>query len=58
MNKDSAISQLNGKALKLIDQLIYLGSNILSTVSDVNVQIDKVWTAIMLTTTWKSDLSN
>ena len=45
-NQDNAISSLNGKPLKLVDQFIYLGSNISSTKSDVNICIGKAWTAI------------
>ena len=39
-NQDGAIL-LNGKPLKLVDQFIYLGSNILSTENNVNICIDK-----------------
>ena len=35
--QDRAISTLNGKPLKLIDLFTYLGSNISSTESDVNI---------------------
>ena len=38
--KDSAIS-LNGKPVKSIDQFIYIGNNISSTESDVNILIGK-----------------
>ena len=45
--------------LKLVDQFTYLGSNISSTESNVNIDLVKAWTAIdRLTTIWKSDLSN
>ena len=44
--QDGAISTLNGKALKLVDQFMYLNSNISSTESDVIIHIGKVWTAI------------
>ena len=58
-NKDGVISSLNCKALKIVDQFIYLGSNILSTESNVNIYIDKAWTAIgRLMIWWKSDLSD
>ena len=57
-NKDSVIS-LNDKPLKLVDQFIYLGSNISSTESNVNVCIDKGWTGInRLPTIGKSNLSD
>ena len=45
-NQDDAISSLNGKPLKLVDPFIYLGSNISSIESNVNLNIGKVWTAI------------
>ena len=48
-NQDGAISSLNGKFLKLVDQFIYLGSDISSTESDVNICIGKALTAILLT---------
>ena len=47
--------ELNSKALKLVDQFIYLGSNIPSTESNVNISIGKVWTAIDKLTIRKSD---
>ena len=37
---------LNGKPLELVDQFIYLGSNISSTEIDVDICIGKPWTAI------------
>ena len=50
-NQDSAISSLNGKPLKLVDQFLLLGSNISSTESYI-ICIGKAWTAIeKLTTT-------
>ena len=39
-NQDGAIS-LNDKSLKLVDEFIYLSSNISSTESDVNIHINK-----------------
>ena len=41
-NQEGVISSLNDKSLKLVDQLIYLSSNISSTESDVNIHIGKV----------------
>ena len=38
-NQDGPIS-LNGKPLKLVDQFVYLCSNIFSTERDVNISID------------------
>ena len=42
--QDGAISKWNCKLLKLVDQITYLGSNISSTESNVNIYIGKVWT--------------
>ena len=44
--QDGTISSLNIKLLKSIDQLTYLGSNISSSKSDVNICIGKVRIAI------------
>ena len=56
---EGAISTQSGKPLKLIDKFIYLSSNILSTESDVNICLVKVWTAIdKLLIIWRSDLSD
>ena len=53
-NQDGA-SSVNSKPLKLVHQLKYLGSDISSIKSNVN--ISKVWTAIdRLSTIWKSNL--
>ena len=38
-DQDITISLLNGKPLKLVDQFIYLGSNILSTENDIDTHI-------------------
>ena len=43
---DGAISTLNGKPLKIVDQFTYLGSNISSTKSVVCIHIGKTLTAI------------
>ena len=44
---------------RLLNQFTFLGSNISSTESDVNMLIRKAWTAIdKLSIIWKSDLSN
>ena len=57
--QDGTISSLNSKPLKSVDQVIYLGSNILSTKSNINICIDKDWIAIDWgSTIWKSDLSD
>ena len=59
INQDDSKSSLNVKLLKLIDQFIYLGSNISSTERNINICIVKAWTAInRLMTIWKSYLSD
>ena len=63
MNSDKTelmcISSSNGKPLKFANQFIHIGSNILSTESNVNISTGKAWTALgRLTTIWKSDLSD
>ena len=40
-NQDGAISSLNGKSLKLVDQFIYLSSNISSKKIDTRIRIGK-----------------
>ena len=56
-NQDGAVSSLNRKPVKLVDQFIYLSSSISSTESNINIHIGKVWTAIdQLLRLWKSDL--
>ena len=56
-NLNVKISTLHGKPLKLVNQFIYLGSNISSNKNDFNILMDKAWTAAgRLTTIWKSDL--
>ena len=44
--QNETISILNDKPVKLEDQFIYLGTNILSTESNVNICIGKPLTAI------------
>ena len=46
LNQNGASYSLNGKPLQLVHQFIYLGSNISSTESDVNIYIGKAWPAI------------
>ena len=51
-----AISNFRSNSFKLVDQFTYLGSNISSTESDVNIQLGKAWTIIdNLSIIWKSD---
>ena len=58
------MSSSSGKALKLVDQFIYLVSNISSTESEVNISIVKVWIVIGRFQSygnliiWKYDFSN
>ena len=50
---------LSGIPLKLKDKFTYLGSNVSSTDSDVNIHLLKAWTVICrLSIIWKSDLSD
>ena len=44
--KQGAISILSSQLLKLINNFMYLGSSVLSTESDVDICLKKVWTAI------------
>ena len=37
---------LRGKLLKLVDRFTYLGSNISSTESEINIRLAKAWKAI------------
>ena len=41
-----AISASGGKPLKLVDQFVFLGNNISSSESAVNIWVVKVWTII------------
>ena len=45
-NQDGSTCSLNGKPLKLVDQIIYLGSSISTSESHGNICIGKVWVAI------------
>ena len=59
LKQEGSISTLNGWPLKLVDMFTYLGSNISSTESDVNIHRVKAWSAInRLSIIWKSNLSN
>ena len=58
-NQKRIISTLNGKPQRLLDQFTYLGSNISSTESDVNIYPVKTWNIRdRLLIIWKSNLSN
>ena len=55
--QDGIMFSLNSKPQKLLDQFLYLSNNISSTESNVNICIDKAWTAFdKLMTIFKSDL--
>ena len=57
--QDVAISSLNDKPVKIIDQFTYLGSKILLTGNDVYICIGKLWIAIDdLLTIWKPNLAD
>ena len=45
-NQVGAISSLNGKPLKLVDDFTYLNRNMSSTENDDNVCINNVWATI------------
>ena len=58
-NQRGNISTQNGSSLKLVDKFTYLGSNVSSTETDINMRLAKAWTAInRLSAIWKSDLTN
>ena len=44
--REGTISTLSGWPLKLVEKFTYLGSNILSTESDVSIHLRKAWIAI------------
>ena len=51
------ISTLNDGSLKLLDKFTYLESSISSTENDINMRLEKAWTAISwLLVIWKSEL--
>ena len=50
---------LNSDSLKQWDKLTYHGSSVSSTEIDINIRLEKAWTAIdKLSIIWKSDLSD
>ena len=56
-NQRGDISTLNGSSLKLVDKFTYLGSSFLSTETDIDTRLAKVWTD-RLSVIWKSDLTD
>ena len=58
-NQRGDISTLKGDPLKLVNTLMYLGSSVSSTETDINTQLAKSWIAIdWLPVIWKSDLTD
>ena len=58
-NQTGDISTLNDSSLKLVDKFTYLGSSVLTTETDIDMQLAKAWTAInRLSVIWKSDLTD
>ena len=56
-NQTGDIYTQNGSSLKLVDKFTYLGSNVSSTMTDINTWLAKVGTAIdRLPVIWKLDL--
>ena len=48
-----------GTHLKQVDKFTYLGSNVASTIKDIDTRLTKAWTAInRLSIIWKSDLTD
>ena len=57
--RKGVISTLSGRPLILVDKFTYLGSNVSSTESDVNICLVKAWTVIdRLLIIKRSDLSD
>ena len=55
-NQRCYISTLIVSSLKLVEKFNYLGSSVSSTLTDINTQLAKAWTAIdRLSVIWKSD---
>ena len=59
LTQGGSISTLSAKPLKFVDKFTYLGSNISSIQSDVNIRLAKAWTTVgRLSIIWKYDLSD
>ena len=55
--QERIISTFSFNPLKMVDQFTYIGSNTLSTESDVNINPGKGWTATArLSIIWKSNI--
>ena len=58
-NQTGDISTLDGTSLKLVDQFIYLGSSVESTIKDIDTWLTKAWIVIdRLLIIWKLNLTN
>ena len=58
-NQRGNISTLNDSSLKLVNKFTYIGSNVSSTETDINLRLAKAWTAIdRLSIIWKSHLTD
>ena len=58
-NQTGNISTLNSSSLKLVDKFTYLGCNVSSTQTDINMRLTQAWIAIdWLSVIWKSDLTD
>ena len=58
-NQTRDISTLKISSLKLVDKFTYLGSSVLLTETDIDMQLTKAWTAInRLSVIWKLDLTD
>ena len=58
-NQTADIHTLNGSSLKLVSKLIYLGSSVSSTKTDINTRLAKTWAANdRLSVIKKSDLTD
>ena len=47
-NQRGDISTVNGRSLKRVDKLSYLGSSVSSTENDINTRLAKAWTAFAM----------
>ena len=58
-NQRGDISTLNSSFLKLLDKFTNVGSSVSSAETDINMRLEKAWTAIdRLSVIWKSDLTD
>ena len=58
INSNKMVKSIDGEVLKNVDNFIYLGSEIESTVKEIKIRIVKSWAALdKLSSIWKSPLS-